>query len=126
MEELDVMLKEALADNYGKLKKLQPGTDEYKECYKAIFVLEKVLNEKQKIANDKEVEKKKARINWVYVGLAGTGMVLVPLIAIGVQRLTNLDLMVIEQTGSMSSKGWANDLLRLINPFSRSKITPLV
>lgn len=105
-------IDDCLSRLYSMIDEVEPGSEELDRVMKAIESMEQIRNEVVKTLNDNEGKDKQTKFNWINLGITVFATIGIPLIGIGVQRKTNIELMELEQTGVMNHKGWDNNLMK--------------
>lgn len=114
MDETLERLNSVIAALYGEIDNLKPGSEELQRLVDSIVKLEQARDERMKALAEEETKTEQTKINWINLGITAGGVILVPLIAIGVQRWTNVDLMNFERTDVMGHRGFDLNITRFL------------
>ncbi len=115
LERIDTMLNEL----YEKVDSVKTGSEEFERLFNAIEKLENARSKVVETMSEAEVKEKQTKFNWYNVGISIAGAIVVPLIAIAVQRKTNIDLFEFEKSDVMTHRGFENNPLRLLANFRK-------
>lgn len=104
---------------YSKMEDVKFGSEDFERLFGAIEKLENARAKVIESMTELEVKERQHKFNLCSLGITGVGAIVIPIIAIFVQRKTNIDLLIFERDGIIPHVGYENNPVRLINNFRR-------
>lgn len=102
---------------YGEVKNVKTGSEEFSRLMEAIERLENAKTKYVEAMTEAATKEVQSKVDWFDRGIK-IAMAIAPFAAMGLQRKTNMDLLIFERDGVIPHAGFDNSL-RFLNIFRK-------